>query len=69
VFLHDNNHIRDLCISYQNFYNSKRPHQGIDGAIPDLVEKSGPIDLDVERLTVKKITEMKGLVTLFRIAA
>ena len=69
LFLLDNNHIRGLCISYQKFYNSKRPHQGIDGAIPDLIKKSCPIDLDIEKFTVTKTTELNGLVTRFRAAA
>ena len=34
LVLDDNNHVRELCVSYQDFYNKKRPHQGIGNVIP-----------------------------------
>lgn len=29
LVLIDNHYVRELCISYQDLYNKKRPHQGV----------------------------------------
>ncbi len=65
----DNNHIRALCVSYQDFYNSKRPHQGIGGVIPDFPEGSKVVLPDIKNLKITKARVMNGLVTEFRLAA
>jgi hypothetical protein len=35
VLLQGKHHIHWLCVSNQDFCNSKRPHQGIGGVIPN----------------------------------
>ncbi len=64
----DNNQIRSLCMSYQNFYNSKRPHQGIGGAIPDFPDAHHLKSPDIQNLKVKKSKILHGLVTEFKLA-
>jgi hypothetical protein len=69
VNLIDDNHVRELCASYQKFYNSLRPHQGIDGQIPS--RRRVEIDRieNFDRLKIKKTKVMDGLVTHFSLAA
>ena len=68
VIITDCDHVRELCISYQNFYNESRPHQGIDGEIPNARagKKLRPI---FENLKVDKKLKLNGLVTKFELAA
>jgi putative transposase len=54
VALKDNNHIRELCISFLDFYNMKRPHQGISGRIPGQPSNGNPTQTIIENLRVKK---------------
>jgi len=56
-------------MSYQAFYNSKRPHQGIDGAIPDIQGVHTLKSPDIENLRIKKSQAMNGLMTEFSLAA
>lgn len=65
----DNNHIHGLCVSYQDYYNSKRPHQGIGGVIPDFPEGGKVESPDIKNLKIKKAQLLNGLVTEFRLAA
>ncbi|MFW7381969.1 MAG: integrase core domain-containing protein [Oligoflexus sp.] len=67
--LKGNDDIRSLCLSYQDFYNSKRPHQGICGAIPDIQDAHTVKSPDIENLKIKKSQVLNGLVTEFRLAA
>ena len=69
LVLIDNNHIRDLCLTYRNFYNKERPHQGIDGRIPNFPERAAVTRPNVETFKVKKTLKLSGLVTHFQIAA
>ena len=69
LVLVDNTHVRKLCVGYQDFYNTKRPHQGIDGVIPDFPDSSNVNKPDIENLRVKKSLELSGLVTHFKLAA
>lgn len=65
----DNTHVRKLCVDYQDFYNRKRPHQGINGVIPDFPDGSNENKPDIENLRVEKTLELNGLVTHFKLAA
>jgi len=65
----DNNHIHGLCVSYQDYYNSKRPHQGIGGVIPDCPEGGLLEAPEIKNLKIKKSQVLNGLVTEFRLAA
>jgi putative transposase len=65
----DNRHIRELCISYQDFHNKKRPHQGIGGMTPVFPESRKEYDPQIDNLKVTKSLELNGLVTNFRLAA
>jgi len=65
----DNNHIHGLCVSYQDYYNSKRPYQGIGGVIPDCPEGGMLEAPDIKNLKIKKSQVLNGLVTEFRLAA
>ena len=69
VILHDAERVRELCASYQSFYNRLRPHQGIAGQIPSR-QKSDPNKvIDFGEIRIKKVKVLDGLVTHFRIAA
>ena len=69
LVLVDNNHVRNLCTSYQDFYNRKRPHQGIGGVIPLFPNGRNENEPEIEKLKVTKSPELNGLVTHFRLAA
>jgi len=45
LVLVDNHHVRKLSTDYQRFYNQNRPHQGIDGVIPNFPDISNKISL------------------------
>jgi len=51
--LFDKNHIHGLCASYQDYYNSKRPHQGIGGVIPDCPEGGMLEAPEIKNLKIK----------------
>ena len=65
----DNNHVRKLCDSYKDYYNTKRPHQGIDGMIPFFPVVNNEQKPDHDNLSVEKSLELNGLVTHFKLAA
>jgi hypothetical protein len=54
---------------YQDFYNSKRPHQGIGGAIPNLPDAHHLKFPNIQNLKIKKPKILHGLVTEFKLAA
>lgn len=68
VIIADNNHVRELCLDYQDYYNDKRPHQGIDGDRPSLRLITNENFVDIENLQIEKTKELNGLVTHFKIA-
>lgn len=65
----DEEHVRDLCIGYQRYYNKRRTHQGINGRIPKrvtghkLVLNSNP-----DQLKIKKMKSVENLITVFCLA-
>ena len=65
LVLVDNHHVRELCISYQDFYNKKRPHQGSGGVFPVFPDGHN----EIENLKVTKSLELNRLVTNFKLAA
>ena len=65
----DNHHVRNLCVGYQEFYNRKRPHQGISGVIPDSPDIGCENKPNIKNMRVKKTLELNGLVTHFKLAA
>jgi putative transposase len=65
----NSSHARDLCTSYKNHYNQNRPHQGIDGKIPEKSCTKIECDLNFNDLKIKKTSNLRGLVTNFAIAA
>ena len=65
----DNDHIQNICADYKEHYNAERPHQGIDGRIPDLATIRSDTKPDLDNLMVKKVTVLNGLVTQFKLAA
>ena len=69
LVLVDNHHVRELCISYQDFYNKKRPHQGIGGVFHVFPDDHNEIEPEIENLKVTKSAELNGLVTNFKLAA
>ncbi len=69
LVLVDNDHVRKLCTSYREFYNKKRPHQGIGGVIPSFPDACNDNEFEVENLRVETSPELNGLVTHFRLAA
>jgi len=69
LVLVDNTHVRKLCVGYQDYYNRKRPHQGINGVIPYFPDVGNENIPDIENLRVTKSRELNGLVTHFKLAA
>ena len=69
LVLKDSNHVNDLCMSYQVFYNQKRPHQGIDGKQPGISGPDNSTKIDLDKLKIAKTSELNGIVTAFGIAA
>ena len=65
----NSSHARDLCASYEIHYNRIRPHQGIDGKIPDSETKKPVTRPDFDCLRVERRSEMCGLQTHFSLAA
>jgi hypothetical protein len=62
-------HVQQLCSDFKNYYNGERPHQGIDGQIPDLVMIESKTQPDLDHLRVEKVPVLHGLVTQFRLVA
>ena len=62
-------HVQDLCSEFKKYYNTQRPHQGIDGQIPDLVMIGSKTQPDLDHLRVEKVPVLHGLVTQFRLVA
>ena len=61
--------LRIACIQYQDYYNRKRPHQGIDGNIPT-ARPEKPVKIKQDRpIRFKSHQELGGLVTRFSLAA
>ena len=69
LVLVDNSHVQKSCVSYQDFYNRKRPHQGIGGVIPNFPDACNDNEFEVENLRVERTPELNGLVTHFKLAA
>ena len=69
LVLVDNDHVRHLCTTYRDFYNRKRPHQGIGGVIPGFPDDRNKNKPEIEHLKFIKSPELNGLVTQFRLAA
>ena len=69
ILLIDVDHVREVFLSYQRFYNTMRPHQGISGRIPCATESDGINSIDLENIEVFKSIEIGGLVTQFSLAA
>jgi putative transposase len=65
----NSDHARDLCTSYQTHYNQFRPHQGIDGKIPDIQDRKNILESDLENFRIEKRPELNGLATHFSLAA
>ncbi|MBV29261.1 MAG: hypothetical protein CL504_01370 [Actinobacteria bacterium] len=69
IILIEVDHVRVVCLSYQRFYNTMRPHQGLSGRIPCATKSDGINSIDLKNIEVFKSIEMGGLVTQFRLAA
>jgi hypothetical protein len=69
VTIVDNQHVQQLCGEFKNYYNSERPHQGINGNIPNLSVVQVDVDPDLEDLRVEKRHSLNGLVTTFKLVA
>jgi len=66
----DEEHARDLCNQYQQYYNKLRPHQGIRGATPKrLTGHKLVMQANLEELKVKKLKKVADLITVFCLAA
>ena len=64
----DNEQVRSLCVDYQNYYNSKRPHQGIEGKTSALTLIPSDRSVDFENMKIERSQELNGLATHFKIA-
>ena len=61
--------LRESCLKYQDYYNRRRPHQGIGGNVPK-VQVAEPIRIKQNRaIKFKKHLELDGLVTRFSLVA
>ena len=69
VAIVDNQHVQQLCGDFKNYYNTERPHQGINGKIPNLSVVHVDLDPGLDNLTVEKIHSLNGLVTKFKLVA
>lgn len=69
VAIVDNQHVQQLCGDFKNYYNTERPHQGINGKIPNLSVVDVDLDPGLDNLTVEKIHSLNGLVTKFKLVA
>ena len=69
VAIVDNQHVQQLCGEFKNYYNAERPHQGINGNIPNLSVVQVDVDPDLEDLRVEKRHSLNGLVTTFKLVA
>ena len=65
----DDHHARYLCSSYQEYFNKLRPHQGIEGKVPDRQAVEPKKIVSFEDISIKKTKILDGLATQFRIAA
>ena len=61
-------HVNMLCSQYKNYYNSHRPHQGIDGNRPNLRSQS-KLSRKNQAFSIKVCREVSGLVTRFAFEA
>ena len=69
LVISDNDTVKAFCNSYQDYYNRKRPYQGIGGVTPLLPERTVDKKPDIDNLKVVKLMELNGLATHFKIAA
>ena len=58
-------HVRDLCIAYQSHYNSKRPHQALEGQNPDSREIVRAQIVKMADFSYQKKSVAGGLITEF----
>lgn len=68
IVLVDCKHIQEQCFSYLEYFNSSRPHQGIDGKIPTLVTSRNAAPSKFDTLRAEKTLRLNGLVTQFSLA-
>lgn len=62
--------IRDLCSLYQRYFNTYRPHQGLNGAVPSgATENRQCPPLTKGPIKYRQVPEVGGLVTRFELAA
>ena len=61
--------VNESCSTYMSWYNTRRPHQGIDGAIPGKVDQNNRNMPSLDALKIEKFSELNGLTTHFRLSA
>jgi len=61
--------LNESCSTYMSWYNTRRPHQGIDGAIPGKVDQNNRNMPSLDALKIEKFSERNGLATHFRLSA
>ena len=68
-FLVDSDEIQKACPSYQACYKGARPHQGIDGKVPNRSVAPKIFITDIENMKLEKTPRLDGLITQFSLAA
>ena len=61
--------IRRLSICYQEYFNGRRPHQGINGKTPTKVIQLESRQTLIPAIRYSKTPEVDGLITSFKLAA
>lgn len=61
--------IRRLSVCYQEYFNSRRPHQGIGGRTPARAAHLGSLRRSDREIRYTKTAEVDGLITSFQLAA
>jgi transposase InsO family protein len=70
IDLFDVNHVRSLCIFYQNNYNISRPHQGLKGKVPSKMSGlSIPKISNTSKIVYRRIEDVNLLSATFELAA
>ena len=61
--------IRRLSVCYQEYFNCRRPHQGINGKTPTRVIHLESRQTQIPAIRYSKTPEVDGLFTSFKLAA
>ena len=66
---HDVATVRAWCVAYQDYYNKRRPHQGLGGRTPGNCASERPISKQPFTARYRACQELAGLVTRFEFVA